>query len=59
MAQAGAHSLLTEVSIGLAGCGAGIAGFMNRSPLRCEGGAGGLLAPTVWRFPGTQTGGCN
>lgn len=39
------HSLVEEVSMGLAGCGAGIAGLINLSLVRLCGGAGGLLEP--------------
>lgn len=49
---------MTDVSIGLAGCGAGFAGLMKRSLLLRWAGAGGLLEPTGWRVKGTLEGGC-
>lgn len=48
--------MFIEVSIGLAGCGAGMAGLMNRSLGRRCGGAGGLLEPTGCRAAETQAG---
>lgn len=48
------YSFVIEVSIGLAGCGAGIAGLINLSLVLRWGGAGGLLEPTLCRAEDTQ-----
>lgn len=45
---------MIEVSMGLAGCGAGIAGLMNLSLVRLWGGAGGLLDPTLCKADETH-----
>lgn len=50
------QSLPVEVSIGLAGCGAGMAGFMKRSLVRRCGALGELFAEC--KAAGTHIGGC-